>query len=246
MFCKIIIIHWNHTQSACNWHILTLLHWKYPSLSVYYEEITKGPLCKPFSQGCLGQLWVTSVCHHVTFKIVIHCKSLVTLAALICPLPRVCPRMIFKSIIYYESLVTLAALIWFFPRVCPHVICKTPFPWERLVTLGALIWFLPSVFLHVFFKMPILGESLVTLSTLIWFLPSVCHHVYCKIPFLYKRLLTLGTLIWLLPSMFFFMCSLRCPFWEKDLSHWVQWYGFSPVCVILCVIRWLFRENEKS
>ena len=30
---------------------------------------------------------------------------------------------------------------------------------------------------------------------------------------------------------------------EKDLSHWLHWYGFSPLCVSRCILRLYFAWN---
>ena len=36
-------------------------------------------------------------------------------------------------------------------------------------------------------------------------------------------------------------CDKRILFSVKDLSHWLHWYGFSPVCALKCFVRWCFK-----
>ena len=42
------------------------------------------------------------------------------------------------------------------------------------------------------------------------------------------------------------ICNLRLLLLVKNLSHWVHWYSFSPVCVFMWVWRWILDEYDLS
>ena len=134
------------------------------------------------------KLLLPSVNHHMTFKMVILCESLVILAALIWYLHRVY-HMTLKSTIIWEGLVTLSTMIWFqlwimwlcfVSKDTPHrlhwyvfsTVCD--YYETNSCHICYIKWILPCVNRYMTFKMAILCESLVTLAALIWFLTSVC------------------------------------------------------------------------
>ena len=73
--------------------------------------------------------------------------------------------------------------------------------------------------LLVSYKISSDGKTFVTLVTFIWFLPSVYSHMLYQSSFLEKK---------------------------KHLSHWLHWYGFSPVCILWCIIRFCHILNHLS
>ena len=52
----------------------------------------------------------------------------------------------------------------------------------------------------------------------------------------------MATLIWFLPGAWPHM-SYKITISKKALSHWLHWYGFSPVCVLMCILRLFFTEQ---
>ena len=40
--------------------------------------------------------------------------------------------------------------------------------------------------------------------------------------------------------------SVRSLFCVKPLSHWLYWYGFSLVCVVICFVSLLLRESLNT
>ena len=45
--------------------------------------------------------------------------------------------------------------------------------------------------------------------------------------------------------MCIFQCSSSLISW-KHLSHWLHYYGFSPICILWCIIRWFLMMNHLS
>ena len=126
---------------------------------------------------------LSSVCILYVYKIIISCKNLITLAALIWSLPSVSHDMIFKKIIPCESFATLAALVWSLPSVCPYMLCKdiilcesfvtmvlkTFFLWAILIPLTAFVSFHSCVWSHICNINTLLYdlESLITLADIL-------------------------------------------------------------------------------
>ena len=82
----------------------------------------------------------------------------------------------------------------------------------------------------------------VTMFTLIWLFSSVCPQVDFKITILWEHLV--HSLQWYgFSPVCILKWLLRVAVWEKDLSHWLHWYGFSPVCVLKWSLRSRFCEN---
>ena len=95
----------------------------------------------------------------------------------------------------------------------------------------ALILFLASVHSLMFFNLWFHTKALFTMVALVWFLASVYYFMYYKIRFLDKVLVTMAALVWLLTSVFFLMLyKIRSP--SKNISQWMHWNGFSPVCIL--------------
>ena len=111
--------------------------------------------------------------------------------------------------------------------------------WKTLITLTALVYYLPIMHPQMAFKNIFFWEILVTLTAFIWFLPCVCLHMYYE-----------NTLIWSKEPYhtgYIDMASPQCvsadvyeTSYAKALSLWRHWYGFSPVCVFIGLIRSLF------
>ena len=79
------------------------------------------------------------------------------------------------------------------------------------------------------------------MAALVWFLPGMCLHMYYKLTMVQEILSHWlhcygGFIRWLLRSL------LR----EKALPQSLHWYGFSPVCVLTCIIRASFPEKALS
>ena len=60
----------------------------------------------------------------------------------------------------------------------------------------------------------------------------------------WNRLITLRALI-CFPSSMSPIYHVRPLLFNKDLSHWVQWWGFSPVCVCIWFVRLLFIAKKR-
>ena len=92
--------------------------------------------------------------------------------------------------------------------------------------------------LYMYSKVTFLWECLVTLTTLVWFLPTVCSYMLSKITLIWEGFVTLIALVWFLSSVFLVcIVSWSFHFHKKDLSHWMHWYGFSSLCVLVCLVR---------
>ena len=83
-------------------------------------------------------------------------------------------------------------------------------------------------------------------NTMKWFLFSVCHHMPYKITIIWETHVTLVTNIWFISSVCLIICIIRFSLCEKVMSHWLQWYGFSPVWVLIWPIRSLLVEKLLS
>ena len=77
------------------------------------------------------------------------------------------------------------------------------------------------------------------------FFTIVSHYMSFKTVSVKESLGPLATLICLFTSMSTYD-FLRSKVLEKVLSHWLHWYGISPVWIIICVIRLLAWENAFS
>ena len=83
----------------------------------------------------------------------------------------------------------------------------------------------------MFFNLWFHTKALFTMVALVWFLASVYYSMYYKIRFLDKVLVTMAALVWLLTSVFNLMLyKIRSP--SKNISQWMHWNGFSPVCIL--------------
>ena len=115
---------------------------------------------------------------------------------------------------------------------------KITFLNENFITMN---WygFSPVCILITFkFFFFILQESLITLVALIRLLSCVFSHIKYKFIILCERLVTFATIIRFFSSVYYKM-HFDLIFSEKCLSQWLQWYGFSPVCLLMCVLRWV-------
>ena len=88
-------------------------------------------------------------------------------------------------------------------------------------------------------------ECLVTLATLIWFLPSMNPHVILKIPF-WTKVLSHWLHWYGLSPVCMVIWHVICPFHEKDFLHWGHWYDFSPLYLIMCFVRAILFVNALS
>ena len=73
----------------------------------------------------------------------------------------------------------------------------------------------------------------------------MCPQVSFKIPLCWKYFITLATLIW------FFTCVstdalIDYCFFLNTWTHWLHWYGFSPLCVLRWVLRSLCFDHDLS
>ena len=73
----------------------------------------------------------------------------------------------------------------------------------------------------------------------------MCPQVSFKITLCWKYFHHIGYL-----DMVFHLCVLRCLkrllFSENTWTHWLHWYGFSPLCVLRWVLRSLCFDHDLS
>ena len=53
----------------------------------------------------------------------------------------------------------------------------------------------------------------------------------------FESLATLAAYIYGIFPVWFIICSFINLLCLKDFSHWLHWYGFSPVCILMWVVR---------
>ena len=143
---------------------------------------------------------------------------------------------------------------------------KFSFLYERLIIIDALQWFLSSISLHMAHKSTILWESLVTLATLK--VSQVCVQVWVIWLVLCERTLSQWIHWNTFFSMYFFIWLKRFLLCEKaslhslyliffltdhlymvhkittlwkSLSHWFHWNGFSPMWLLIWVLRCIVK-----
>ena len=102
----------------------------------------------------------------------------------------------------------------FSPWCVPIWVMRWLFCKKSLVTLAALMCFFPNVCSNMDYKSHLLWKSLVIFVAMVRFLPTMCSHMVYKM-----------TILW------FF------------LTHWLHWYVFSPMCILIWITSVLFSEQ---
>ena len=81
-----------------------------------------------------------------------------------------------------------------------------------------------------------------TLVTLEGLLSTVRSHVAFQMTCLRGWIDALITLVWLLTTVCF-----KTPYLSwRECAHWLHLFSFSPVCVLICLLRWLAVDDEKE
>ena len=105
----------------------------------------------------------------------------------------------------------------FFSNVCSHMSSKITIIWERHTTQVALVWLFSRMWPQKNSKTFCLPE---------------CLQMNCKIFCVPLRLITCITLVRFCSNMST-QIVIKITFFVKALSHWLHWYGFSPMYNLL-------------
>ena len=128
--------------------------------------------------------------------------------------------------------VTLAALFTFpfcaFSNASSY--CQ---PQKRHSHIGCTCWLFSTVRFQMPPQMACLRRGIITLVALIWLFSTVHFQMCPQIAWIRWCIVTLVAFVWFFP-LCVFKCVLKLLTWE---SHWLHWFGFSP----LCVLKWSFK-----
>ena len=122
--------------------------------------------------------------------------------------------------------------------------CNTSsFLQEICITLIALIWFLPSVYHQIWFKTIFWQKGFNALAVFIWFLLSMCQQILVKDPIFLKTASTHWLQLYGFSPVCIHWCDSRSNLCEKALSHWLHGHGFSPLCHQMCLKTTISRKK---
>ena len=111
-----------------------------------------------------------------------------------------------------------------------------------IIALVTLVRLLSTVHPHVVFQMACSRSWIGALITLEGLLSTVRSHVAFQMTCLRGWIDALITLVWLLTTVCF-----KTPYLSwRECAHWLHLFSFSPVCVLICLLRWLAVDDEKE
>ena len=120
---------------------------------------------------------------------------------------------------------------------------QAPFMFESFVASIALESLLLSVGYFVALQFTCWNKTVRALVAFVWLFSSMCsphvprHMVGCD-----PWKVTLWTFLRLFSRV---LCCLIFPKVIEENPHWPHWWGFTPVCVIMCFLRWIVWVDEK-